>query len=83
MLTAVIVGLIVGAVAKLLMPGKDPGGIIITILIGIAGAIIGTFLGRSLGFYAANEGAGIIVSVIGAMILLFLYRVLLRRRAVP
>jgi uncharacterized membrane protein YeaQ/YmgE (transglycosylase-associated protein family) len=82
MLTAIIVGLIVGAVAKLLMPGRDPGGIIITILIGIAGAIVGTFIGRAMGFYAANEGAGIIVSVLGAMILLWLYRVLLRRRAV-
>jgi len=83
MLSAIIVGLIVGALAKLLMPGRDPGGIIVTILIGIAGAVVGTFIGRALGFYAANEGAGIIVSIIGAMILLWLYRVLLRRRALP
>lgn len=83
MLSAIIAGLIVGALAKLVMPGKDPGGIIITILIGIAGAIIGTFIGRALGFYAANEGAGIIVSIIGAMILLWLYRIFARRRAIP
>lgn len=83
MLSAIIAGLIVGALAKLVMPGKDPGGIIITILIGIAGAVIGTFIGRALGFYAANEGAGIIVSIIGAMILLWLYRIFARRRAIP
>jgi uncharacterized membrane protein YeaQ/YmgE (transglycosylase-associated protein family) len=83
MLSAIIVGLIVGALAKLLMPGKDPGGIIITILIGIAGALVGTWLGRALGLYTAGEGAGIIVSTIGAMLLLFLYRMLVRRRAIP
>ncbi len=83
MLSAIIAGLIVGALAKLVMPGKDPGGIIITILIGIAGAVVGTFIGRALGFYAANEGAGIIVSIIGAMILLWLYRIFARRRAIP
>lgn len=83
MLSAIIAGLIVGALAKLVMPGKDPGGIIITILIGIAGAVVGTFIGRALGLYAANEGAGIIVSIIGAMILLWLYRIFARRRAIP
>ncbi|HJU73802.1 MAG TPA: GlsB/YeaQ/YmgE family stress response membrane protein [Gemmatimonadaceae bacterium] len=83
MLSAIIAGLIVGALAKLVMPGRDPGGIIVTIIIGILGAIVGTFLGRSLGFYDANEGAGIIMSILGAMLLLFLYRVLQRRRAIP
>ena len=83
MLSAIIAGLIVGALAKLVMPGRDPGGIIVTIIIGILGAIVGTFLGRSLGFYDANEGAGIIMSILGAMLLLFLYRVVQRRRAIP
>jgi uncharacterized membrane protein YeaQ/YmgE (transglycosylase-associated protein family) len=80
MLSAIIAGLIVGALAKLVMPGKDPGGIIITILLGIAGAVLGTWIGRALGFYAANEGAGIIMSLIGAVVLLALYRVFMRRR---
>lgn len=82
-LWTIIIGLIVGALAKFVMPGKDPGGIIITILLGIAGAIVGTFVGRSLGFYETNQGAGIIMSILGAMLLLFLYRVLQRRRAIP
>jgi uncharacterized membrane protein YeaQ/YmgE (transglycosylase-associated protein family) len=80
MLSAIIAGLIVGALAKLVMPGRDPGGIIITILLGIAGAVLGTWIGRALGFYAANEGAGIIMSLIGAIVLLALYRVFMRRR---
>jgi uncharacterized membrane protein YeaQ/YmgE (transglycosylase-associated protein family) len=77
-----IVGLIVGAIAKLLMPGKDPGGIIVTMLIGIAGAFLASFLGRALGWYEANDGAGIIASILGAMLLLFLYRMVTRNRAV-
>lgn len=83
MLSAIIAGLVVGVLAKLVMPGKDPGGVIITILLGIAGAIVGTYIGRALGFYATNQGAGIIMSILGAMLLLFLYRVLQRRRAIP
>jgi uncharacterized membrane protein YeaQ/YmgE (transglycosylase-associated protein family) len=71
---AIVIGLIVGAVAKFLMPGKDPGGMIITILIGIAGSIVATFLGRGLGWYHEGESAGFIMSVIGAIILLALYR---------
>ena len=67
-----IIGLIVGAVAKLLMPGKDPGGIIITMLLGIAGAFVGTFIGRALGLYRDGASAGFIVSVIGAIILLWI-----------
>jgi uncharacterized membrane protein YeaQ/YmgE (transglycosylase-associated protein family) len=75
-----IIGLIIGAVAKLLMPGKDPGGFIITILLGIAGAFVATFLGRAMGLYQEGSGAGFIASVIGAMILLFIYRLIVGRR---
>lgn len=75
-----IVGLIVGAIAKLLMPGKDPGGIIITMLLGIAGAFLATFLGRALGLYDAESAAGIIASILGAMLLLLIYRMVAGRR---
>ena len=83
MIRAIIAGLIVGALAKLVMPGRDPGGIIITIILGIGGALLGTFLGRSLGFYAGNEGAGIIMSILGAIVLLAIYRAMKGRRATP
>jgi len=73
-----VIGLVVGAIAKLLMPGKDPGGCIITILLGIAGAFVGTWIGRL--FAGENYVAGWIMSIIGAMILLLLYRLILRRR---
>ncbi len=69
-----IVGLVVGALAKAIMPGKDPGGVIITMVIGVVGAFIAGFLGRSLGWYGDNEGAGIIASIVGAVILLAGYR---------
>jgi len=76
---SLIVGLIVGAIAKLLMPGRDPGGLIITMLLGIAGAVVAGFLGRALGIYHAGDaGPGLIASVIGAILLLALYRVALR-----
>jgi len=82
-LWALIVGLVVGAIAKLLMPGKDPGGIIITALLGIAGSLVASFLGRALGLYHAGDvGPGVIASIIGAMVLLGLYRLLFRRRSV-
>ena len=81
-LWTLIIGLIVGAVAKFLMPGKDPGGIIITILIGIAGSFIGTYLGQALHLYGRGDVAGFIGSVVGAMILLFLYRLITGRRNV-
>jgi uncharacterized membrane protein YeaQ/YmgE (transglycosylase-associated protein family) len=77
-----IIGLIVGAIAKLLMPGKDPGGFIITMLIGIAGAFLASFLGRALGLYAEGDAAGLIASVLGAMLLLFIYRLATRGRTV-
>jgi uncharacterized membrane protein YeaQ/YmgE (transglycosylase-associated protein family) len=80
-ISATIIGLIVGAIAKFLMPGKDPGGWIITILIGLAGSFIGTYLGQVVGLYRAGEPAGFIGSIIGAMILLFLYRLFVQRRA--
>jgi uncharacterized membrane protein YeaQ/YmgE (transglycosylase-associated protein family) len=78
----IFIGLIVGAVAKLIMPGRDPGGIIITILLGIAGALVAGFLGRTLGWYRPGESAGFIASVIGAIILLAIYRMFVARRAV-
>jgi uncharacterized membrane protein YeaQ/YmgE (transglycosylase-associated protein family) len=82
-LWAVIIGLVVGAIAKLLMPGRDPGGFIVTALIGVAGSMIAGFIGRSLGWYRhAGEGPGIIASVIGAMLLLFIYRMAVGRRRV-
>lgn len=68
-----IIGLVVGALAKLIVPGKDPGGIIITMLLGIAGSFIATFLGRALGWYQAGQAAGFIASLIGAIILLVIY----------
>ncbi len=80
-LWTLIIGLVVGAIAKLLMPGKDPGGFIITMLIGVAGALLAGFLGRALGWYNnPGEAPGLIASVIGAMILLLLYRVFAGRR---
>jgi uncharacterized membrane protein YeaQ/YmgE (transglycosylase-associated protein family) len=81
-LTTLIVGLIVGALAKLVMPGKDPGGFIVTILLGVAGAFIAGWLGHAFGWYAAGEGPGIIMSVIGAVILLGIYRAVIGRRRV-
>jgi uncharacterized membrane protein YeaQ/YmgE (transglycosylase-associated protein family) len=76
------IGLIVGALAKLIMPGRDPGGIIITILLGIAGALVAGFLGRALGWYRPGESAGFIASLIGAILLLAIYRMFVARRAV-
>jgi uncharacterized membrane protein YeaQ/YmgE (transglycosylase-associated protein family) len=80
-LWTLIIGLVVGAIAKFLMPGKDPGGFIVTMLIGVAGALVAGFLGRALGWYAnPGEGPGIIASVIGALLLLLLYRMFVGRR---
>jgi len=78
-----LIGLVVGIIAKFLVPGKDPGGIIITILIGIAGSLIATFLGRAAGWYHQGQGAGFIASLIGAIILLWIYRMIVGRRAAP
>jgi uncharacterized membrane protein YeaQ/YmgE (transglycosylase-associated protein family) len=77
---ALLVGLLVGAVAKLLMPGKDPGGCLITSLLGLVGGAIGTYLGQALGLYHVGEPAGFIGSVVGAMVLLLVYRMTIGRR---
>jgi len=77
-----IIGLIVGAVAKFLMPGKDPGGIIVTMLIGIVGSLIAGFLGRAMGWYAEGEPAGFIASVVGAILLLIVYRLATKKRTI-
>ena len=79
-LTWIVFGLVVGIIAKLLMPGKDPGGFIVTMLLGIAGALLGGFIGRSMGFYGPQETAGWLMSIGGAILLLLLYRVMVRRR---
>ena len=78
-LSWILFGLVVGVIAKLLMPGRDPGGFIVTILLGIAGALIGGFAGRAMNLYTANEGAGWLMSILGAVVLLALYRMLARR----
>jgi uncharacterized membrane protein YeaQ/YmgE (transglycosylase-associated protein family) len=76
----IVFGLVVGIIAKLLMPGRDPGGIIVTILLGIVGAVVGGFVGRALGLYGPEEPAGLIVSTIGAILVLILYRMVAARR---
>jgi uncharacterized membrane protein YeaQ/YmgE (transglycosylase-associated protein family) len=75
-----VVGLVVGAIAKLLMPGKDPGGIFVTMLLGVAGALVAGFLGRGVGWYREGEPAGLFASIVGAVILLGLYRLVAARR---
>ncbi len=81
-LITLIIGLVVGALAKLVMPGKDPGGIVITALLGIAGAFIAGALGHSLGWYEIGDGPGLIASIVGAVILLAIYRAVARPRGV-
>jgi len=77
----IVIGGIAGAIAKLLMPGRDPGGCIITILLGIAGALLAGFIGRAIGWYEPNEGAGFVAAIVGAFLILLIYRLVLRRRA--
>lgn len=79
---AIIIGLLAGVVAKLLMPGRDPGGFFITILLGIAGALIATWLGRAMGLYGGEESAGFIGAVVGAVVILFVYRLAMGRRRI-
>lgn len=79
-LWSLIIGAIVGAVAKFIMPGKDPGGWIVTTLLGVAGSVVAGWLGSILGLYAEGEPVGFIASVIGAVILLFVYRLLTGRK---
>lgn len=77
----IVIGGLAGAIAKLLMPGRDPGGCIITILLGVAGAVLAGFLGQQVGWYKDGEGAGFIAAIVGAFILLFVYRLIASRRA--
>ena len=79
LISMIVVGLIVGAIAKLLMPGDDPGGIIVTMLLGIAGSIVAGFLGRGVGWYAPGEPASFLGSIVGAIILLAVYRMIVGR----
>ncbi len=79
-LSWILFGLVVGVIAKLLMPGRDPGGFIVTILLGVAGALLGGFVGRALNLYGPNQGAGWIMSILGAILLLVIYRMMIRRR---
>lgn len=76
----IVFGLIVGAVAKLLMPGRDPGGFIVTMLLGTAGAIVGGWIGRALHMYGPNDAAGLLMSVVGAVVVLAVYRMVAGRR---
>jgi uncharacterized membrane protein YeaQ/YmgE (transglycosylase-associated protein family) len=80
-LWTLIIGLVVGAIAKLIMPGRDPGGFIVTILLGIAGALVAGWIGRALNWYAEGQPAGFIASVIGAILLLLIYRMIRGRPA--
>jgi uncharacterized membrane protein YeaQ/YmgE (transglycosylase-associated protein family) len=75
----ILFGLVAGIIAKLMMPGRDPGGFIVTVCLGIAGALLGGFLGRAMGLYSQGEAAGMFMSILGAVILLALYRVFARR----
>jgi len=79
-LWSLIIGLVAGALAKLIMPGRDPGGIIITMALGVVGSLIAGFLGRALGWYQAGEGPGLIASVVGAVLVLGIYRLVIGRR---
>jgi uncharacterized membrane protein YeaQ/YmgE (transglycosylase-associated protein family) len=80
-LWVILIGLVVGALAKLIMPGKDPGGFIVTILLGIAGSVVATWIGRAVGWYQPDQSAGFIMSVIGAIIILAIYHMFRRRAA--
>jgi uncharacterized membrane protein YeaQ/YmgE (transglycosylase-associated protein family) len=81
-IATIVIGLIVGALAKLVMPGRDPGGVIVTILLGIAGSFLAGMLGHAFGWYEPREAPGIIASILGAILLLGIYRAVIGRRAV-
>ena len=81
LLYTILIGLVIGVVAKLLMPGRDPGGCIITILLGIAGSFLAGYLGQAMGWYRQGQPAGFIFSVVGAMVLLLIYRMIFGKRA--
>ncbi|WP_265571693.1 GlsB/YeaQ/YmgE family stress response membrane protein [Sphingomicrobium nitratireducens] len=76
----IVIGLLAGAIAKLLMPGKDPGGCVVTIVLGIAGALLAGFLGHAVGWYDQGEGAGFLAAIVGAFLLLLGYRVVSKKR---
>ncbi len=78
----IVFGLVVGAIAKLLMPGRDPGGFILTIVLGIVGALVGGWLGRAMGLYREGEPVGFLMAIVGSIILLGLYRLVFRGRAI-
>jgi len=75
----IVIGLIAGAVAKFLTPGRDPSGCLVTMLIGIAGAVLAGFIGQSVGWYSPGEGAGFLAAILGAVIILLIYRAVARR----
>jgi uncharacterized membrane protein YeaQ/YmgE (transglycosylase-associated protein family) len=77
----IVFGLVVGIIAKLLMPGRDPGGIVVTMLLGIVGAVLGGWIGRAMGLYGPNDAAGFLMSLLGAVVLLVVYRLFARRTA--
>ena len=79
---AIVIGFVVGLIAKALMPGRDPGGFIVTALLGIVGAVVATFLGQAMGLYSSGQSAGWIASVIGAIVVLAIYRMVVGRRRV-
>ena len=83
LLWALIIGLVIGALAKLVMPGKDGGGILITMLLGVAGSDVANLIGHAAGWYRAEEGAGLVASVVGAVLLLGVYRLATNRRQLP
>ena len=77
----IVFGLVVGAIAKLVMPGRDPGGIIVTMLLGIVGALLGGYVGQAMGLYGPQDAAGFLMSILGAIVVLMIYRLLFRHRA--
>jgi uncharacterized membrane protein YeaQ/YmgE (transglycosylase-associated protein family) len=77
----IVIGFIAGLIAKFLMPGRDPGGFIVTTILGIVGAVVATYLGQALGWYRADQGAGFIGAIVGAIIILVIYRLVIGRRA--
>jgi len=80
-LWTILIGLVAGAIAKLIMPGKDPGGFIVTILLGITGSLIATYLGHLMGWYQAGQSAGFIGAIIGSILILLIYRLIKRKQA--
>jgi uncharacterized membrane protein YeaQ/YmgE (transglycosylase-associated protein family) len=76
----ILIGAVVGALAKFILPGADPGGVVVTALLGMAGALVATFLGRAVGLYGPGQGAGFLASIVGAILVLLLYRAVRKRQ---